>query len=191
MTTMVKNSPHRTAPVGTLTYETANELTKRAAHIMVTKCDSKIMKVKNKERVLIKSLHALADYLDTAFNDHYLNEIYYEYIGGLQEGDTLEDALKRMESIRKGYVYALRSNTNARTLDVSQFVHDGRRLIKWKFLIRLRTAQQVAATLYERYIQERRISGKRVPQLECLPPAPPGITAMQIREQLPSRRESK
>ena len=188
---MVKNTPKKNTRTGEYTYERAGETINKAAHMLAARWSKDFRTAKDKEKFLFDKLHELANYLDAAFDDYYLKQLYYQYVGGYRAGDTLEDMLKKMESIRQSIVRALKSRSKKVPPEIkTQHVYDGHKKVKWKFLIRLMTAQHVAQLLYMQYCRQRKLNGATVPKRESITETLPGMTAWYIREHLPKQNKS-
>lgn len=188
---MVKNTPKKSTRTGEYTYERAGATITKAAHILAARWDKDFGAAEDKEKFLFDKLHELANYLDAAFDDYYLKQLYFQYLGGFRAGDSLEDMLEKMESIRLSTVRALKSQSKKVPPEIkTQHVYDGHKKVKWKFLIRLMTAQHIAQMLYEQYRRQRELNGASVPTLESVTYTLPGMTAMYIRKQLPKQKKS-
>lgn len=191
MLMMVKNTPKKSTRTGEYTYERAGETINKAAHLLAARWSNDFGAVEDKEKFLFDKLHELANYLDAAFDDYYLKSLYYHYVGGFRADDTLEDMLKKMESIRQSIVRALKSQSKKVPPEIkTQHVYDGHKKVKWKFLIRLMTAQHIAQLLYLQYRRQRKLNNASVPARESITQTLPGITAMYIRELLPKQKKS-
>lgn len=189
MLMMVKNTPKKLRHAGEYSYEQAGETINKAAHLLLARWSKHYEKAANKEKYLLKQLNVLADYLDAAFDDYYLKSLYFNYVGGFVAGDSLDDVLKEMEKTRQSIVRALKSQTKKVPPEIkTQHVYDGHKKVKWKFLIRLMSAQHTAQLIYQQYQRQRKLNGKSVPQRESITRTLPGITAMYIRELLPKKK---
>lgn len=187
---MVKNTPKKITRHGDYTYERAGATINKAAHLLAARWSHDFRVAEDKEKYLFGKLHELADYLDAAFDDHYLKNLYYHYVGGFRANDSLEDMLKKMESIRLSIVRALKSGTKKVPPQVkTQHVYDGRKIVKWKFLIRLMTAQHIAQLLYMQYRRQRKLNSATVPKQDSITATLPGMTAWYIRELLPKQKK--
>lgn len=187
---MVKNTPRNLRRSGEYSYEMAEEMIDRSSHLLVARWSKDYHEAKDKEKYLFNQLHVLADYLDAAFDDYYLKNLYFQYVGGFTDGDTLDTAFEEMESIRLSIVRALKSQSKKVPPEIkTQHVYDGHKKVKWKFLIRLLSAQHTAELLYQQYKRQRKTNGRSVPERESITRTLPGMTAWYIRALLPRKNK--
>ncbi len=180
---MVKNTPKKISRSGKYSYEQADDTINRATHLLLARWEKPYKAARSKRKFLAKRLYVLADYIDWVFDDCYLRNLYFQYAGGFLADDSLEEALYEMESTRRIIVRALKSPSKKIAPDIkTQHVYNGQKKVKWKFLIRLLTAQHTAQLLYQQYQRQCRLTKVNVPQREIISGTLPGMTAWYIRE---------
>jgi hypothetical protein len=180
-----------TYKAGEFNYERADEEVNNKASLYLYKWTPEYEQVTEKENYLLKKLFHLADYMDTAFDDQYVKNLYYQYVNGFVGEKPFTVILKEMESTRRSFVNALkRKDKNQRPNVKTKYVYDGKRLLKWKLVIRLLTAQHLAELLYKQYRRQLKLSGKAVPERESLQRTIPGMTAWYIYELMPDNKKS-
>ena len=171
---------------GEYDYDRADNDINAMAKLFLTKWSLQYEQENDKEKYLLKRLIQLADYMDSTFNDQYVNSLYFQYVHGFTEGISFEIVLKGMEARRRSFVNALqRKNIMKRPIVKTPYVHDGSKRAKWKILIRLLTAQHIAEQLYKQYRRQLKLNDKPVPERTSLLRTIPGMSAWYIRELLP------
>ena|GEM_PF-5182789 len=178
-----KRSPALSRPGAfAYTYEDTEQMIWRCAGRLALRWSNDCERMKDKERYLRKKLLQLAGYLETASNDAYLMNLFFQYHGARQSKKPLSKGIAAMEKKRKSFVRALKSSV--RPEEITQHVFNAKHKTKWKFLIRLIAAQHTAQALYEKLIRMKSKPTNPPPLLFNLHP---GITAENIKKLFPAR----